>query len=51
MINTLEQAPSTASCADPESFARGDPTFFDNGKEDPNSTKSRPSTARQRIAI
>ena len=48
------------ACADPESFARGGPTlttvffvfvFFDEGKEDPNSTKSRPSSARQRNAI
>ena len=31
------------SCVDPESFARGDSTlttFFYEGKEDPNSTKS-----------
>ena len=30
---------------DPESFARGGPTFFfDKGKKDPNSTKSGPSS-------
>ena len=43
------------SFAVPESFARGGPTltffFPDEGKEDPNSTKSGPSSARQRNAI
>ena len=33
------------ACADPESFANGGPTltafFFDEGREDPNSTKWR----------
>ena len=44
-------------CADPESFAREGPTLtcflyvFDEGREDPNSTKSGPSSARQRNAI
>ena len=45
--------------ADPESFFRGGPTlttfFFvflvAEGKEDPNTTKSGPSSARQRSAI
>ena len=40
------------SCADPESSVRGDPTlttFFllDEGREDPNTTLSGPSLARQ----
>ena len=47
------------ACADPESLARGGPTlttffssfFSDEGKEDPNSTTSWPSSARQRNAI
>ena len=39
-------------CADPESFVRGGPTlslFFlvDEGKEDPNTTISGPSSAQQ----
>ena len=42
------------SCDDPESFARGCPTlsvsFYDR-REDLNSTKSGPSSARQRNAI
>ena len=42
-------------CADPECFARGGPTltFFlvDERREDPKSTKSGPSSARQRNAI
>ena len=43
------------ACTDPESFVRGGPvlTFFphflvDEGREDPNTTKSRPSLACQR---
>ena len=49
------------SCADPESFVRGGPTlttfffllFFlvDEGREDPSTTISGPSSARQRNAI
>ena len=45
------------SCTDLESFARGGPTrhffvcFFDEGKEDPNSTNCRQSSARQQNAI
>ena len=45
------------SCADPESFVRGDPTlttfFFkvDEGREDPSPTLSGPSSAHQRNAI
>ena len=40
-------------CADPENFARGGPTltkfffvfvFFDEGREDPNSTKRGPAS-------
>ena len=42
-------------CADPESFVRGGPTltFFlvDEGREDPNTTLSGPSSACQRNAI
>ena len=46
-------------CADPESFVRGGPTltkfdfhlFLDEGREDPNTTINRPSSARQRNAI
>ena len=34
-----------SSSADPESFARGGPPFFDKGKEDLNSTKSGPFMA------
>ena len=40
------------SCADPESFVRGGPTLttfffkFDEGRKDPNTTISRPSSAR-----
>ena len=45
-----------APCADPDSFARGGPaltTFFlvDEGRKDPNTTISGPSSARQRNAI
>ena len=39
---------------DPERFARGaysDGVVFDERREDPNSTKSRPSSARQQNAI
>ena len=41
------------TCADPESFVRGGPTlttFFlvGEGRDDPNTTKSGPSTARKR---
>ena len=43
------------SCAYPESFVRGGPTltFFlvDEGRKDPNTTKSGPSLARQQNAI
>ena len=43
------------TCADPESFVRGGPTFFfcevDEGREDPNTITSGPSSARQRNAI
>ena len=48
------------ACADPESFIRGCPTlttfyflFFlaDEGMEDPSTTKSGPSSARQQNAI
>ena len=43
------------TCADPESFARGGPTLttgffpflFDKGREDTNSSKRRPSSARR----
>ena len=43
------------TCADPESFVRGGPIFdnvflVDNEREDPNSTISGPSLARQRNA-
>ena len=52
-------------CADPESFVRAVPVFFlgggggvnvvflvvDEGRKDPNITKSGPSSARQRNAI
>ena len=38
-------------CADPESFARGGLIFFDKGREDPNSTKHRPSSVHQQNAI
>ena len=46
--------------ADPESFFRGGPTLttflfllflVDEGREDPNTTISRPSSARQRNVI
>ena len=44
------------SCADPESFVRGGPTrtrvfLVDEGREDPNTTISGPSSAHQRNAI
>ena len=48
------------ACAGPESFVRGGPTltrFFcccflvDEGRKDPNTTISGPSSARQRNAI
>ena len=45
---------SDHTCADPESFAKGGPTltiFFDEGKEDPSSTKSGPPSARQQNPI
>ena len=45
---------SDHTCADPESFARGGPTltsFFDEGKEDPNSTKSGPPSTHQQNPI
>ena len=42
-------------CVDPENFARGGSTlmtfFFDGRREDPNTTKSEPSLARQGNAI
>ena len=41
-------------CADPESFVRGSPTltrFCSEGREDPSTTISGPSSARQRNAI
>ena len=53
----------TEICADLERFVIGGPTittfflffvvlyFLDEGKGDPNTTISRPSSARQRIAI
>ena len=49
-----------ASCADPGSFVRGSPTLttfllfvflVDEGRQDPNTTISGPSLARQRNAI
>ena len=48
--------PSLCACADPEIFARGGPTlktfiFFDEGREDQNSTKRGSSSARQQNAI
>ena len=56
-INELETV-SQCTCADPESFARVGPTltmFFWGGfleeKEDPNSTKSGPSSVHQLNAI
>ena len=44
------------SCADPESFVRGGPTlttsiFVDEGREDPSTTISGLSSARQQNAI
>ena len=39
---------SKTACTGPESFARGGPSFFYKGKEDPNSIKSGPLSARQR---
>ena len=45
------------ACADPESLARGGATmtmnvfFFNEEKENPNSTKSGPSSTRQGNAI
>ena len=43
------------SCADPERFVRGGPTLtsclVDEGREDPNTTLSGPSSARQQIDI
>ena len=45
----------TFSCADPESFARGGPTLMIvlvyEGRKDPNTTISGPSSAHQRNAI
>ena len=38
-----------ASCADPESFANG-VFFVDEGRDDPNTTISGPTSARQRNA-
>ena len=39
------------TCGDPESFVRGGPNltrfFLDEGREDPNTPISRPSSARQ----
>ena len=46
-----EHAKLTYSCADPESLARGGPTFFYKGKDDPNSANSVPPSVRQRNAI
>ena len=45
------------TCADPESFVKGDPTLttfvfkVDRGREDPSPTLSGPSSARQRNAF
>ena len=43
------------TCADPDSFVRGGPTLtivlVDEGREDPNTSISGPSSARQRNAI
>ena len=45
------------SCADPESFVRGSPTFtvfcfvFGKGRDNPNTTISGPPSARHRNAI
>ena len=42
------------SCADPERFVRGGPTLtflLDKDREDPNTIRSKPSSARQRNAI
>ena len=53
MKNRVDPEKITKPCTDPESFARGDPiltlsfVFFDEGREDPNSTKIGPSSARQ----
>ena len=44
----------TDRCVDPESFGREGPTLFNfycEWREDPNSAKSGPSSARQRNAI
>ena len=45
--------PSQQTCAHPEGFVRGGPTlyFCDEGKEDPDTTKSRPLFSRQQNAI
>ena len=57
LSRAMKQCTRAWSCADPESFARGDPTltsfflFFYEGEEDPNCTKSGPSLALQRHAI
>ena len=51
IVSYIDVMYSKTACADPESFARGGPTFFYEGKEDPNSIKSGPLTARQQKAI
>ena len=58
-MKTSSEGCDKTACAEPETLARGGPTlttfflsfFFDEGKEDTNSTKSGPSTARQQNAI
>ena len=55
-METQARLQLSIQCADPESFASGGPTltFFslvDEGREDPNTTLSGPSLARQRNAI
>ena len=57
-INIFLIAPllSDVSCVDPERFVGGGPTlttFFlvDEGRDDPNTTTSKPSSARQQKAI
>ena len=51
IVSYIDVMYSKTACADPESFARGGPTFFYEGKEDPNSIKSGPLSARQRYSI
>ena len=51
IVSYIDVMYAKTACADPERFARGGPTFFYKGKEDPNSIKYGPLSTRQRNAI